>query len=208
MTKVDEPQVVLIGGAPGAGKTTLATAVAAELGWRWTPGDDLATAMRGVTSPETHPALHVAAGGRHVEYFTAGPPEKLVADARALQDQAWPGFALLARFHAKYGPSLVTESWTFSPGNVAALEHDRVHGVWIVIDPAILDEREQPPPGYVDPSDDPVRRRANFMHRSLWCNRFVEEEATRLGLPVVHQNGSKSVTDLVAAVIDRLGLRT
>jgi hypothetical protein len=179
--------------------------VATDLEWRWIPGDSLVNAMRGVTTDESHPALHVAAGGRHVEYFTEGPPEKLIADARALQETAWPGFAHVIRFHAKYGPSVVIESWTFSPYNVAALRLDNVRAVWIVIDLDVLDDREEPPPGYVDPSPDPERRRTNFRHRSAWTNSFVEEAATRLDLTILRQDGTQSVADHVAAIRELTG---
>ncbi|HSF87215.1 MAG TPA: AAA family ATPase [Acidimicrobiia bacterium] len=202
---VDGSKVVLIGGAPGSGKTTLAEAVAKDLGWRWLPGDALVTAMRGVASPETHPDLHLSPGGTHVEYFTNGPPAKLVADAIALQAAAWQGFEHVIRFHARYGPSVVIDSWTFSPGNVAALGLSNVIGFWIIIDPAALDEREKPPPGYVDPSTNPARRRANFRHRSLWCNDFVQREATRLGMALLYQDGATPLDVHVATIGSRVG---
>lgn len=195
------PHVLLVGGAPGAGKTTLAEAVAGELGWRWLPGDALVTAMRGVAGADTHPDLHLSGPGGHVEYFTDGPADKLVADAIALQSAAWGGFRNVIRFHARYGPAVVIDSWTFAPGFVAELDLANVTGVWIVIDPDVLEEREAPPPGYVDPSPDPEQRRANFLHRSLWCNDFVEREATRLGLPVLRQDGTTAVDTHVAEIV-------
>ena len=196
-----DSNVLLVGGAPGAGKTTLARAVAAELGWMALPGDALATAMRGVTTPETHPALHVVGRGLHVEYFTQGPPEKLVADAMDLQEEAWPGFERVTSFHARFGPSATIDSWTFSPANVASLGLDNVLAVWIVIDPSVLSEREEPPSDYIDPSPHPERRRANFFHRSLWCNEFMEREAKAHEMTVLYQDGSQSVADHVAAII-------
>mgnify|MGYP001816827187 CR=1 FL=1 len=199
---MDGPAVVLIGGAPGAGKTTLARAVAERLGWLALPGDALVTAMRGVTERATHPALHVAGRGRHVEYFTNGPPEKLVDDAIRLQAEAWPGFERVISFHSRFGPSATVDSWTFTPGNVAGLELDNAVAVWIVIDRAELEKREQPQPGYVDPSPDPERRRSNFLHRSLWCNGYMEREAKLHGMPVLYQDGTHSVSEHVAAVLD------
>jgi 2-phosphoglycerate kinase len=199
--------VLLIGGAPGAGKSTLAEAAAAALGWRQLPGDSLVQAMRGAAAMDTHPDLHLSRPGGHVEYFTEGPPEKLVADAKALQDAAWRGFERVVRFHARYGPSVVIDSWTFAPSNVSALGLPMVFGVWIVIDLAVLDERERPPPGYVDPSPDPERRRANFAHRSAWCNEFVEREASRLNMPILRQDGTRSVAEHVDAILRIVGER-
>ncbi len=52
-------KVFLIGGAPGAGKTTLGSALAARLGITSLSIDDLKTAALAITTPETHPKLHV-----------------------------------------------------------------------------------------------------------------------------------------------------
>ena len=37
----------------------------------------------------------------------------------------------------------------------------------------------------------------NFMSRSLWWNKKINTEATALGSPTHHQDGTKSVNSLV-----------
>ncbi|MCA9946780.1 MAG: zeta toxin family protein, partial [Anaerolineales bacterium] len=63
-------KVILIGGAPGAGKTTLGSALAVKLGVNSLTIDDLVTAVIAVTTPETHPGIHALRKGPHTEYFT------------------------------------------------------------------------------------------------------------------------------------------
>ena len=62
--------VFLIGGAPGVGKTTLGSALAARLGITSLSIDDLVIAAQAVTTPETHPGLHVMRKVPYLEYFT------------------------------------------------------------------------------------------------------------------------------------------
>jgi adenylate kinase family enzyme len=57
-----ESDVIVIGGAPFSGKTTLAKRLAAQRGYALVAIDDLGTAVRAVTTPLSHPALHPMAG--------------------------------------------------------------------------------------------------------------------------------------------------
>jgi 2-phosphoglycerate kinase len=61
-------EVIVIGGAPFAGKTTLAKQLAAQTGYALVAVDDLGTTVRAVTTPESHPALHPMAGWREALY--------------------------------------------------------------------------------------------------------------------------------------------
>jgi uridine kinase len=70
-------KVILIGGAPGTGKTTLGSALAVRLGTTSLSIDDLLTAAMAVTTPESHPGLHFKKGVPFQEYFTNSSLEQL-----------------------------------------------------------------------------------------------------------------------------------
>jgi hypothetical protein len=83
-------KVILIGGAPGTGKTTLGTALAARLDTTSLSIDDLLTAAMAVTTPESHPGLHFKKGVPFQEYFTNSSLEQLKTDATLQHETAWP----------------------------------------------------------------------------------------------------------------------
>ncbi len=201
---MSDPTVLLIGGPPGAGKTTLARAVAAELGWASTTGDDLAIAVRAVTDPVSHPELHPMPGGDHRAYFTEGPPERLLADAMALASTMWPVVERVVRSHLASAAPLVLDWWLLSPTQVASSGLP-VASAWLHVDPRVLDGRERSLVSFREGSVDPERMHANFMARSLWRNDLVVREATAADLPVIHQDGTRSVPDLVAEVLRSIG---
>lgn len=202
---MSDSHVLLIGGPPGAGKTTLGRAIAAATGAISVTGDVLATAIRSVTSPTSHPAFFQMTGGGHTAYFTDSAPESLIANATDLEDAMWPAVERVVKSHLARGDSLVLDWWLLTPRKVAALDDDSVASVWMWIDPGVLEERERLNTEFLDGSPDPDRMFSNFMHRSRWRNDLVEAEATRLGLPVLRQHGASSVADLVAEALAAAG---
>jgi 2-phosphoglycerate kinase len=191
---------LLIGGPPGAGKTTLARAVAAELRAGSVTGSDLVTAVRRLTTADSHPGLHRGRAVGHVRYFTESEPEQLIADALELEAAMWPAILDVVRYHAADRESVVLDWWLMSPRRVADIG-DAVHSAWLVIDPTVLEARERNNAWFWDQSPDPERMLANFMARSRWRNELVAEEAADLGLPIIHQPGDRPVEDLAAEVI-------
>src|SRR5712691_428299 len=84
------PRVILIGGAPMAGKTTVAHLLAAHLGYGCLSTDDLGEAIRAVTTKDSHPALHPMAGYDYREYYVTCSLEALIADVRREHHALWP----------------------------------------------------------------------------------------------------------------------
>jgi hypothetical protein len=65
-----ESDVILIGGAPFSGKTTLAKRLAVQRGYALVAIDDLGTALRAVTTPQSHTAFVPSPGSKR----SAGAP--------------------------------------------------------------------------------------------------------------------------------------
>lgn len=181
---MDELKVVLIGGPPGAGKTTLARALAAKLGFGWTSGDDLASAGRAVTDAETNPGLHRVGGGP--AYFTERTLAALIDDAMAQEEAVWPAVERVIEMHRSVRPPIVIDWWLLPPDRVTGIGREGIASLWLTVDPDVLEARERRN-DFWDGSTDPERMLANFMGRSLWRNELVETRTEALGLPVHRQ---------------------
>lgn len=196
------PQVVLIGGAPGVGKTTLGRALAARIDGASLTVDDLLTAAQGVTTPESHPGLHVMALRDSIEYFSTSSVAQLIEDASIQHEATWPAIETVIRKHSRWGPRIVIDGWALRPGKVAGLEN--VISLWLVADRGVLEQRERANVAYFGKSRDPEGMLQNFLGRSLWYNDLIRQEATRHRLDILQQNGYASVDQLCSEAMERI----
>lgn len=196
--------MILIGGPPGAGKSTLGRALAARLGYGSLTADDLLVTARALTTPESHPEFHWGDGQGHVHYFTEGPKQTLVSDAERREEAMWPVLERVISSHLGSGAPVVIDWWLLRPATVAGLVDERVRSFWLHIDPGALWDRERSNTGWMDGSADPTRMLDNFMHRSLWRNDLVAGEAEELDLPILYLSGGEPVGALADRVLDLL----
>jgi len=73
--------VILIGAPPMIGKTTIARRLAAGLDYGTMSTDDLGQSIRAVTTPDSHPNLHLMSGIDYREYYVSRSTERLIQDA-------------------------------------------------------------------------------------------------------------------------------
>jgi 2-phosphoglycerate kinase len=198
------PTVVLIGGTSGAGKTTLGRALAAKLDAVSLTCDDLALALRAITTPESHPGLHLMNIPNAADYFTFSSVEKLIADASAQQKAVWPAIERVIRVRAKQKTRIVIDGWFLRPSEVATLGIENLTSFWINVDRNILEERERVLTKDLGQSSEPERMLQTFLGRSYWHNDLIRRQAEREGLTVLRQDGNVSVEEMCSTVINEL----
>jgi 2-phosphoglycerate kinase len=195
-------RVFLLGGAPGVGKTTLGCALAAKLGIASVTTDDLMTVAQTVTTPESHPSLHVMRRIPHPDYFTHSSLDQLKSDTLLQHEAMWPVVLNLIQKHALWAPSrIVIDGWHLRPNKVAELQVQHVWSGWVVASAALLEERERQNLEWMRASSDPDRMFANFLARNLWYNELIRQEAAELQMNVLCQDGKTSVDDLCRSVL-------
>ena len=196
-----ETKVILIGGPPCAGKTTLGRNLAIKLGWTLLSIDDLCVAVKEVTTPESHPGLHLMEKGRHIEYFTNTDTQKLIQDAIDQQAAIWPSLKRVIGNHATFGSPIVIDGSMLNQEMVASLEYNNVKAFWLYVSEEILIQREKLNTEFFGKSSDPEKMFNNFMARSFWYNNQVVEDARKYGSQIIHQDGSQTVAILIEKIL-------
>ena len=199
---MEKAKVILIGGAPGVGKTTLGRALAFKLGTTSLSIDDLLTAAKVVTTRQSHPGLHVMSVVSSIEYFTTSSVDQLTADATIQHDATWAVVEKVIRNHATWGSPIVIDGWALRPNKVAQLELSNVASFWLVAAPSVLEKRESKNPDFFHNSSNPERMLENFLGRSLWYNDLLRQQATEWKQDILHQDGQIFVEELCNAVLE------
>jgi len=182
----------------------LGVALAARLGIPSLTIDDLNVAAQAITTPETHPDLHVMRKLPSLEYFTNSSIAQLIADATTQHKAIWPMVEQVVRRHATSKSPIVIDGWYMWPSWVAQLKLKNVWSGWIVAAPEVLKEREKNISWYQE-STDPDQMLENFLGRSLWFNDLIREQATKHHLTILFQPGNKSVDQLCNMVLEQSG---
>jgi predicted kinase len=126
-------RVLLIGGTSHVGKSTVARALAAGLGWRHLSTDRLAR----------HPGRPWGTVPDHVrEHYTSLPVPELTAAQLRHYEQMWPTIrAAVEESLASGEAGLVLEGSGIWPDRAAALDSAAVAGCWLTADAEVLGAR-------------------------------------------------------------------
>jgi 2-phosphoglycerate kinase len=187
--------ILLIGGPSGVGKSELA----AQLRRRHDVGtvelDDIVSAVRAMTDPATHPALHDAASAGAAKSPDA-VVRGLLETARALQ----PAIAAVVATHLDFGPPVIVEGDYLLPSVMALFpDRQRVRAVFL------WDEEAQILANFAHREADAQRERARI---SYLFGQELRALAERHGIPTVQAQPWASITARVHASGAEIAPRT
>jgi 2-phosphoglycerate kinase len=211
LTELEMPLIVLIGGATGTGKSTVATEVAYRLGiTRVTSTDFVRQTMRALFTPEFLPAIHMSS-------FEAG---KALPTAQEEEiDPLLHGFLeqtrhVLVGVHAaidrslEEGWSMVLEGVHLVPGMLSR----QIEGA-LAVECVIAIENEETHAGHFwirDMSSDGIRPLDKYLDRIgdiRYLQDFIVERANVEGVPVIENSDREkaigAVLELVLAAADQ-----
>ena len=200
-----EPKVILIGGAPLIGKSSVARHLAARLAYCCLSTDDLGQAISAVTRKRSHPQFHFMDDYAYGDYFRSHSLDQLISHARNSHQALWPAVRTVITNHAAWGAPAIIEGWCLDPHRVAAIRSATVVSVWLVADCSILEAR-------VNDAFDGCREHADeaakskFLARSLWHNDYIKEAAAACQLPTVEVHRAMTPTAVAQRVSAELCL--
>jgi 2-phosphoglycerate kinase len=200
--------VYWIGGASGAGKSTMATRLAGRYGLDVYATDDVMGDHARRSTPAQTPYLRQFAAMDMDERWVNRSPQIMLdtfhwyhgeAFELIVEDlRAWPA-----------GHGVVAEGFRLLPELVAPLLGDRRQAVWLLPTPEFRRAAFESRGGLwqiAGRTSDPERALSNLLERDRMFTERLAATTAGLRLPVVHVDPTMTEDDLAAQVADRFGL--
>ena len=182
---MNNPAIILIGGAPLIGKTVVARKLAAQLEYSCLSTDDLINAIIAVTTPQSHPHLHILEHKDHRKYFIKNSVARLVADAEYCIEGLWPAVKKIIIKHTEQAAPILIEGWHLLPKKLAQLDLPNIFSIWLVTQRDFFEQKiaQQAELFRQIPMGQELSRK--FIDRSAIVNDNIRQAASSWKLPMV-----------------------
>jgi 2-phosphoglycerate kinase len=191
--------VLLIGGASGAGKSSVAYPLARRFGVPVLEIDDIVCALEAMTTPDQQPELFY--WQTHPNAFDAAP-EQIMAQGIALAAALEPALAAIIGNHLETDMPVVIEGDFLRPAftvhsGYAGQPADRRVRALFVVEP----DADQIVANYASREPDAGEQRKRAEVSVAW-SRWLADEAVRHGVPVISARPWHDVLERAAAALD------
>ena len=203
MNEAGLSRVLLLGGAPGSGKTTVAAVLGREPGRPVIATDDLAAAARGLVSRGSAPELHAIQAADPREYHTSTPVEQQLEDAQRAHRALWPALRAVIVAHARWAPPAIVEGWALLPDLVAGLRTESVAAVWLDCTSALLEGQLRVGAGFLAGARQPERAIHGFTARSRGFTRWLRGELAGRPDERIRLHGDETAEQVAARCLQR-----
>ena len=208
VNRLDKPLVILIGGATGVGKSTIATQLAGRLGiTRIIPTDAIREVMRAMFSEDLMPTLHTSSFDavhlvRHPIPRSADP---VIIGFREQVSVITPGIQALIRRAINEGTDLIVEGAHVVPGFI---NHSEFHDAVVVPLVITADDAEVHRSHFMlrahETRSRPSDRYLDFFDSIRKIQRYVKSLALERGVPLVPSyNLDSTLSQVIELVVSQ-----
>ncbi len=179
------PKVILFGGAPFSGKSTVARLLSGRLDVDLLHTDDFGTAVRAAGRGRQADGLDPMAGEDYREYYLRRGIEALMQEALTAHRALWPAIRAVVLARADWGDPAIMEGWALLPEAVAGALPANCGAVWLVVDDGEFEQRLRTRPTFYKGAWDQAELIGRFAARSAAFNRYLQTQISHYGLPTI-----------------------
>lgn len=183
-------KVILIGGSPMTGKSTVAIALASKLNRACISTDDIGEVLHTVTD------INPMKGQYYTDYYSNTDKEKLIEDIKMYHAQIKPAIKRLVDIHSSWGTPVIIEGWAIYPDILDCLNIETVKSVWLIANESLLAKRLEDNTSFYKDASNPKKMLENYLYRSLWHNEFLLEQCKLNNQRYILINENESPSEL------------
>ncbi|WP_435791226.1 hypothetical protein [Clostridium sp.] len=163
-------KVILVGGSPMSGKTTLATKIASKYFHNCISTDDIGQVIQTVIDVDP------MKGHDYREYYIRKSIDGLLKDIEDYHERMWPSIKRLIDIHSTWSNPIIIEGWALYPRLVKELGDKNIKKIWLVCDDKVLEKRLLEAKEFYMGATDKDLMIQNYLKRSIWHNHKIFKE--------------------------------
>lgn len=200
--KHNYPKVILIGGTPFSGKTTIARKIASVLEYSCISTDDIGAAIKAII-PEYSPMTEID----YREYYIKHNVSELIEHTEKLHQKLWPAIENVIKAHSLWSNPIVVEGWALRPEKVLNLEYNNVKSIWFLADEKLLEERVKKDKDFYLGASDEGKMITHYLQRSFHTNKEIENFSKVNKIDVIKISKCESSDFILKKCLKKLELR-
>jgi len=187
-------KVILIGGSPMCGKSTIAKTLALKLGWTCISTDDIGEVLQ--TLVDINPMKSV----NYMDYYANTDKGILITDIIKYHTKIQPAILRLIEIHSTWGSPTIIEGWAIYPDIMDEITSDSVKAVWLISDESLLRNRLMSNIEFCKSAINTNIIQENYLYRSLWHNNFLFEQCKQKNQKYILLNGKEEPEELATRI--------
>jgi 2-phosphoglycerate kinase len=209
VNRLDIPLVILLGGATGVGKSTIATMLASRLGiTRVIPTDAIREVMRSLFTEDIFPTLHTSSfdAARLVRHPLTRSADPVVVGFRDQASAVAVGIDALVQRAVSEGTDLIVEGAHVVPGFI---DEKRFHGEAVIVPMLVtVDDEESHRSHFLmrahESRNRPSERYLDFFDNIRKLQKYLKSMALQHGVPLVPSyNLDATLSQVIDLVVGR-----
>ena len=189
-------KVILIGGSPMTGKTTLATNLAIRYKCNCISTDDIGEIL------QTENDINPMKGFDYREYYIRKSAEDLATEVLRYHCKIWRATKRLIKIHSTWSNPIIIEGWSLYPKLIKNIKNENIKCLWLIADENILKKRIIAKRSFYQGATNEVEMIFKYLQRSNWHNKKLYDEVVELKEDYIKINNNLTKKKLIDKAID------
>lgn len=191
-------KVILIGGSPMIGKTTLATELALKYRYNCISTDDIGEIVQTIID------INPMKDFDYREYYIKKSVENLIKETIKYHKEIWKPIKHLIEIHSTWSNPIIIEGWALYPKLLSSIKKQNIKTFWLIADEDILEKRIMGNKDFYEGASNKEKMISNYLKRSKWHNKKLYDEVIKLDKDYIMIDKSLTKEGLVSKAIQFL----
>jgi len=192
-------KVIVIGGSPMIGKTTISTMLGARLLYPCISSDDVGEILQTVVD------INPMKGTFYLDYYANSTKEQLIKDLVVYHQHLETAIYRLIEIHSSsWKNPLIIEGYALYPDMMNKIKNDNIFSIWLIAENDLLKSRMMKKSSFYQEANNPDRIIENYLYRSEWQNRTILEQCRATNQKYMMINEHTKPDEIVSSIYDMI----